>query len=557
MNTTLRRALAAFLALVSAASSSRAQNQNVDDRARRVDSVFAEWNRAGSPGLALTVVRDGRVLLERGYGHASIEHNVRITPTTVFDVASVSKQFAGLAIAMLVDQGRIKLEDDIRKYLPELRETGHTITVDHLVHHTSGLRDWPGTLAIAGWRMDDVIAYDQILRMAFNQQSLNFAPGAEYTYSNTGYNLLAEIIARVTGKSFRVWTDENLFRPLGMTSSHFHDDHAMVVPDRAFGYSRANPGWRAVANNLTALGSSSLFSTATDMAKWLANFDDPKVGGQRPMQLMRTRGTLNNGSQIPYAFGISHGIHRGQGTLSHSGSWAGFVSYLVHFPDKRFGVVALANAGAVPVQQAAFAVANIYLGDELEPESGPVTMAGQPEVGVPHATLDRYTGIYRLGPGWYVRIRRDGRTLRTQATREEEFPLSPRTDSTFWVAGYNSFMMFQRDSAGIMTLLYRGMRVPRIATEYPPRGGSVAELAGEYVSDELQTSYRVEVKNTRVTVRHRRHGDIELTHAFGDDYASAMWFMPSVAFERDAAGRVTAMVINAGARVRNVRFVKR
>jgi len=555
MNTTPRLALVAAIALAAAPSTSWAQNG--DDRARRVDSAFAEWNKAGSPGLALAVVRDGHVLIERGYGHANLEHNVRITPATVFDVASVSKQFTGLAIAMLVDQGRINLKDDIRKYLPEMRDIGQTITVDHLVHHTSGLRDWPGTLAIAGWRLDDVIAFDQILRMAYNQQTLNFAPGAEHTYSNTGYNLLAAIVARVTGKSFRAWTDENLFRPLGMTGSHFHDDHAMVVPNRAFGYSRSDSGWRAVTNNLEALGSSSLFSTATDMAKWLANFDDPKVGGQRPMQLMRTMGRLNNGTQIPYAFGISHNIHRGQGTLSHSGGWAGFASYVVHYPQKRFGVVVLANTGAVPVQQAANTLANIYLGTELAPDSPTGTMAGQPEVAVARETLDGYTGIYRLGPGWYVRIRRDGGTLRTQATREAEFPLSARTESTFWVAGYSSAMTFQRDSAGAMSVLYRGNRAPRMGAEYPPRRGSATDLAGEYVSDELQTSYRVEVKDTSVTLRHRRHGDIALTRAYADDYAGAMWFVPSVEFERDAARRVTAMVINNGARVRNVRFVKR
>ena len=557
MNTTCRSALSTLLAFASAASSSEAQDVNVDDRARRVDSAFAEWNKAGSPGLALAVVRDGRVLLERGYGLASVEHNVRITSATAFDVASVSKQFAGLAIAMLVDQGRIKLDDDIRKYLPEMRDIGQTITIDHLVHHTSGLRDWPGALAIAGWRMDDVIAFDQILRMAYNQRTLNFAPGAEHTYSNTGYNLLAEIVARVSGKSFRAWTNENLFRPLDMTSSHFHDDVAMVIPNRAYGYARSDSGWRALTDNLTALGSSSLYSTASDMAKWLANFDDPKVGGQRAMQLMRTMGRLNSGSQVAYAFGISHGIHRGQGTLSHSGSWAGFVSYVVNYPQKRFGVVVLANTGAVPVQQAANTIANIYMGSELAPEPGPVTMAGQPDIDVARETLDRYTGIYRLGPGWYVRIRRDGGTLKTQATREAEFPLSPRTESTFWVAAYNSSMTFQRDTAGVTSMLYRAMRAPRMGAEYPPRRGSAADLAGEYVSDELQTSYRVDVKDTTLTLRHRRHGDIVLTRAYADDYAGAMWFVPSVEFERDGGGRVTAIVINNGARVRNVRFVKR
>src|SRR5687767_15772612 len=174
----------------------------------RVDSLFAEYTRGLRPGLAVAVVRDGRVVLAKGYGYANLEHRVPITPTTVFDVASVSKQFAGLAVAMLVTEGRVKLTDDIRKYLPELGDVGHPVTIDHLLHHTSGYRDWPGTLSLAGWRFDDVISFDQILRMAHNQRTLNFVPGAEYTYSNTGYNLLTEMVNRVSGKSFRQFTDE-------------------------------------------------------------------------------------------------------------------------------------------------------------------------------------------------------------------------------------------------------------------------------------------------------------------------------------------------------------
>ena len=532
--------------------------QGIDPRARRVDSLLGEWNRPGSPGVAVAVVRDGKVLFENGYGLASLEHNVRITPSTVFDVASVSKQFAGLAIAMLVDQGRIKLTDDVRTYIPELNIPGHTITIDHLLHHTSGLRDWPGGLALAGWRMDDVISFDQILRFAYAQRSLNFIPGAEYTYSNTGYNLLAEVVARVTGKSFRQWTDEHLFQPLGMRNSRFVDDHTRIVANRAYGYARADSGWRAVNNQLMALGSSSLFSTASDMAKWLANFDDARVGGRRAIELMRTRGTLNNGSTIPYAFGISHDTYRGAAGIAHSGSWAGFVSYLMYFPEKRFGVVVLANTGVVPVQQTAFRLTDAFLGDELAPLPTPsVSLAAQPEVTLPHATLDRYTGTYRLGPGWYVRIRRDGNALRTQATREGEFPLSPRSDSSFWVPAYNGAMTFTRDSTGAVVLLYRNLRVPRIGAPVAARTGTLSELAGDYVSEELQTTYTVSVQDTTVKILHRRHGSGDMTRAFGDDWAAAPWFLQSVEFQRDVAGRVTGFVVNAGPRVRNVRFVKR
>lgn len=180
-------------AILSAASSEPAVRQEQDPRVDSVDKLFVELNNTESPGIAILAVRDGEVLLRRCYGMANLEYKIPITPETVFDIASVSKQFCGMAVSMLIEQGKITLQDDIRKYIPELPDFSHTITVDHLVHHTSGIRDWPATLALAGWRMDDVISFDQILTMAFNQQGLNFKPGDEYSYSNTGYNLLAEL----------------------------------------------------------------------------------------------------------------------------------------------------------------------------------------------------------------------------------------------------------------------------------------------------------------------------------------------------------------------------
>jgi CubicO group peptidase (beta-lactamase class C family) len=279
----IRLVLAVMATLSVVASTAGAQN----GQTARVDSIFAQHSTGLTPGVAVAVVRNGAVILSKGYGHANLEHRIPITGTSVFDVASVSKQFAGLAIAMLVEQRKVALTDDIRKHIPELQDFGRTITVNHLVHHTSGIRDWPGTLALSGWRFDDVISFEQILTMAYNQRTLNFDPGAEYMYSNTGYNLLAELVRRVTGKSFRAWTDENLFTPLGMTRSHFRDDHTEIFPDRVLGYSRGEGGpFRATSNNLTALGSSSLFTTAEDLAKWLANFDDARVGGGKAMSRM-------------------------------------------------------------------------------------------------------------------------------------------------------------------------------------------------------------------------------------------------------------------------------
>jgi CubicO group peptidase (beta-lactamase class C family) len=526
---------------------------------RRVDSLFAEHTNGVRPGLAVAVVRDGKVLLRKGYGYADLEHRVPITPSTVFDVASVSKQFAGLAVAMLAQQGKVKLTDDIRKYIPEMGDVGHTITVDHLLHHTSGLRDWPGMLSLAGWRYDDVISFDQILRLAYNQRSLNFAPGAEYMYSNTGYNLLAEMVRRVTGKSFRDWTDEHLFRPLGMNDSHFQDDHTRLIPNRALGYARRPDGTYAnMADNLTALGSSSLFSTVDDLAKWITNFENAKVGGQAAMALTRTRGVLNDGTSIPYAFGIAHGVYRSVPLVNHSGSWAQFVTFVVHFPAQKFGVVVLANTSRVDPGRAAYDLADIFLESELGPKLT-VTQSGSagPTVQVAPAVLNRYTGLYRLGPGWYVRIRRDGNELKTQATREPEAPMTAQADTLFWVDAYRAPMIFRATNGQPTTLTYRGRTTPKLDEVAPLSPTQLAEFAGTYESGEVDTRYIVELKDGGLVLRHARHGIIPLSRLWKDDFTGTAWFTRSIEFQRDGSGRITGFMARIDDRSRDIRFTRR
>ena len=552
-NFDMRIASAACLLLISAVGAAQQPTQYE----RRVDSLFAQYSQGVQPGLALAVVRDGKVVLTKGYGYADLEHRVPITPSTVFDVASVSKQFTGLAIAMLVTEGRIKLADDIRTHIPELAKLDHVVTIDHLLHHTSGYRDWPGSLSLAGWRFDDVISFDQILRMAYNQHSLNFVPGAEYTYSNTGYNLLAETIARVTHESFRHWTDTHLFQPLGMTSSHFLDDHRDLVPNRAYGYARQQGGrWANVTDNLTALGSSSLYSTVEDMAKWVMNFDDPKVGGAAAMTLTRTRGRLNDGSTIPYAFGVSHGDYRGQPTISHSGGWASFSTYVLHFPQQHFGVIVFANGAAVNPGRAAFNIADIYLGNALGPAPRPNALASGQTVTVAPATLDRYAGLYRLGPGWYVRITRAGTTLSTHATREMPVAMSARSDTSFWVQMYNAPMYFHATAGSPTQLTYRDKQYAKLDEPPRPTREQLQQFVGDYESPELATRYHVAVDDSGLVMTHYRLGTIRLTPLWKDDFGGSAWFTRSVEFLRDASGGVTGFSVYIDERSRDIRFTR-
>ena len=345
----------------------------------KVDQLFAEWDKPDSPGVALAVTKNGKVLYTHGYGAANLEYDIPITPTTVFDIASVSKQFAAFAIATLAHEGTLSLDDDIRVHLPDVPDFGNIITIRHLLHHTSGLRDWVQSLVIAGVAMEDVISFKHILKMARHQKALNFEPGEAYLYSNTGYNLLAEIVERVTGDSFRVWTDANIFKPLAMTNSHFHDDHQMILKNRAYSYQAVeNGGFKHAINNTTALGSSSLYSTVEDLAKWMLNFDDTQIGEQTVIEQMHQRGVLNNEKQISYALGLNIGEYRTLKTVDHSGSWRGFRSHLIRFPEQKFGVVILCNLDTFNPLRLAEKVADLYLADVL----APVEEASEPEKSV-------------------------------------------------------------------------------------------------------------------------------------------------------------------------------
>ena len=335
----------------------------------KVDELFAEWDTPDSPGAALAVTRDGEIIYKCGYGMANLEYDIPITPTTIFDIASVSKQFAAFAIATLAHDRKLSLDADIRTYLPDMPDFGNTITIRHLLHHTSGLRDWVQSLVIAGVEMEDVISFKHILKMARHQKALNFEPGAAYLYSNTGYNLLAEIVERVTGDSFREWTNTHIFKPLAMTNTHFHDDHQMVLKNRAYSYQVVEDnGFKHAVNNTTALGSSSLYSTVEDLAKWILNFEDTRIGEQTVIEQMHQRGVLNDGAQIDYAFGLNIGEYRGLKTVGHSGSWRGFRSHLIRFPDPKFGVVILCNLDTFNPLGLAEKVADLYLDDILAPK---------------------------------------------------------------------------------------------------------------------------------------------------------------------------------------------
>jgi CubicO group peptidase (beta-lactamase class C family) len=331
---------------------------------RSIDELFAKWNQPDSPGCALAVIKEGKVIYERGYGCANLEYGTPIRPSTVFNIASASKQFTAMSVLLLVQQGKLSLEDDIRKYVSEVPDFGRVITIRHLVHHTSGLRDLEELCAMAGWRVDgDVIAREHMLDMVSHQKELNLSPGDEYLYCNMGYCLLAEIVARLSGQSFGEFAAANIFRPLGMTNTHVHDDHQRIVRNRAYSYEpEGDNSFRNAVANRSAVGGGGIYSTVEDLARWVNNFDHGRVGGPAVLKQMHERGVLNNGRRRSlYAFGLYIDDYKGVKMVAHGGVSAGYRSDIIRFPDQKLAVVLLANTSAIDALQLSREVADIVL----------------------------------------------------------------------------------------------------------------------------------------------------------------------------------------------------
>ncbi|NIV93879.1 serine hydrolase [candidate division KSB1 bacterium] len=331
-----------------------------------MNKLFAAWNHPDSPGAAIAVIHDSVIVHMRGYGMADLQQDVPITPSVPFDICSLSKQFSAMAIAMLLERGQLALDDDVRRYVPEVPDFGSPITIRHLVHHTSGLRDWVEAFAIAGWQPTRSITAEAILQWVRQERNLNFEPGKQHLYSNTGYSLLAIVVERVTGEPFDQWLYREIFQPLGMTNTRLPGDEYDPIRRSVRSYeSDGAGGFRYQLNNVTAPGASSIYSTVEDMAKWILNFDSGRVGTLSVIDRMRQTGRLNNGAKISYAFGQSIGEYLGVRFVGHGGRWAGFRSALIRFPDHRFAVVVLANVANIDAERMGFEIAELYLGRHM------------------------------------------------------------------------------------------------------------------------------------------------------------------------------------------------
>jgi CubicO group peptidase (beta-lactamase class C family) len=523
-----------------------------DTLVRAVDRLFGAPGDTMNPGCAVGVGRNGQPMLERAYGMANLETGTPNRPGTIFHAASLAKQVTAMAVMLLVRDGKLSLDDDVRQFVPELPDYGARITVRHLLTHTSGLRDFFELLILARGRFEeDRITEADMLDVVSRQKALNFAPGAEYLYSNTGYALAALVVKRVSSQSLRDFAAERIFAPLGMSSTQFRDDFTALVPGRAAGYARRGAGWRSSLPNFDVNGSTNLLSTVGDLLRWAANLDDPRVGDAALVRTMSTGALLTNGDSTGYGLGLSLVNDRGARVVEHEGGDPGFRSYLGRYVDHHLAVVVLCNSRSVNPVALGHQIAGVYLDTILKatPATDPPAVAS-----AARAILERRAGIY-FQPRTLEVVELTVRDGALYTARQGGSRLIPLDSTRFLVAGRPIEHVFEppAHSGYVARSLVPGHHPVTFEWRAPvtPSRTALAAYGGEYYSAELDAAYRVAAGDSTLTLRTRTSPGLVARPVFADAFVSGQY---TIQFVR-RAGLVVGFEISHP-RARRVQFTR-
>ncbi|MRW92843.1 serine hydrolase [Duganella sp. FT80W] len=531
---------------------------------RQVDALLAPLQKPGHPGYAIAVIQDGGIVYEKGIGLADLQHDVPIKPTTPFHIASVSKQFTAFAIHLLAQDGKLSLDDDIHKYIPELADFGAPITLRQLEHHTSGLRDQWELLMLAGWRLDDVITENDILGLLKRQRALNSPPGTAHLYSNTGYTLLGIVVKRVSGQSLPEFAKARIFDPLNMKHTRFVDDYQALIKGRAASYGpNGHNGYDYIALSYSNVGATSLSTTVEDLALWDRNFYDGKVGGKKLLEEMQTVGVLSNGKPLTYASGLVIGKYRGLKTVEHSGGDAGYRSELMRFPEQHLSVITLSNFADSDAGGLSRKIADIYLGKQMDavPAAAPAKdthFLPNVETNIDPAKLDAFIGYWKFSPTFTNTIYKEGGKLMVKPTGQPPYPLFVSGERSLFLKVVDGRFAFDApDQDGVIQggSYWQAGQTHHFTRSAPPTPLSEVELAnyeGEFYSDELHVLYTVS----------RRDGKLILTYPRGEltlEQDSPNAFIASGSGNRIAyqcsAGDCNTFTVDTG-RIRNLQFTR-
>jgi CubicO group peptidase (beta-lactamase class C family) len=485
-----------------------------------VDKIFSGFNNH-TPGCSVALAQGGKVALRAGYGMADLERNVPITADTVFESGSVAKQFTAMALLLLEKQGKISLDDPMRKYLPELPDYGTALTIRHVVSHLSGLREWRLMATFSGIPEGTYVLNNQdLLRLASKQKALNYDPGTAYSYTNTGFNIATILIERAlgNGKTFQDFTRENIFEPLGMTHTRWRDDFRAVVPGRALAYTMANGAWQQDTPVENIIGAGGMLSTVGDWMLWNENFTTMKVGGADVVKAQQTPAVLASGKTISYAKGLVVDAFDGLREVQHGGSTGGYRTWIARYPDQGVSVAVMCNSAQADAMRLGRETARLWTGGK--PANSAVFTGA--------TKLEPFVGLYRkVRDNTVIEVAVKGGSLALGAT-----VLTPKAETTFMRGDAE----YRFSGNGIREVTADGETVFERVDPAHPSAADLAALAGVYESPEADVKSTIVAKGSELSIAVGSNAPVKLRPTFKDAF---MMRGAAILFLRDESGKVT------------------
>ena len=551
------------LGLMVIISLSQCKTVQVKELKPQLDSYFEQqvFNKPGNlheknmPGLSVIITKNESIFYKGNFGSADLNEKSPITETTIFDIASVSKLFTGMAIALLEEKGEINMNDKIIKYLPDLSEAMSDITIYQLVHHTSGIRDWPTLFALKGWQPEEPLSLNDIYEILKKQESLNFTPGTEFSYSNSNYNLLAKIVEAVTDTTFKSWIHENIFAPIGMENTYFVESNKSEENVIANSYVYNGKDYLSFSNNLSALGSSSLMSSTADMSKWLTNFNSKILGGNDAFNKITTKGNLNNSKTIDYGYGLYITEIKDKKAYYHDGAWGGYRSGIVYFPEESVGVVILSNNGTLDPKKILNAIADILFGDKTEKKTKE-SVSTEQELNDEFFAFcagkyqqvddkDCYLTFFKEGDEYFLNM------------YNKNYKLYAKSDSIYFVKEAKAEFVFHLRNGKVNshTLEQNGNSYLALKVEENKKETNINydKLIGIFYSKELDIKYDIKYENDKLIIQSSTFpNEVILEHSENLTFKSNSGLIQSISFLEEN-GAIKSLVIN-NPRAKNIIF---
>ncbi|MDQ3710860.1 MAG: beta-lactamase family protein [Acidobacteriota bacterium] len=537
-----------------------------DESAKKVDAFLSQWDKNDMPGCSVGAVKDGKLVYKRGFGMANLDYDVPNTPSTLFNLASTSKQFTAASIALLAQQGKLSLDDDIRKYIPEIPKYDDTITIRYLIHHTSGIRDYQALVTFGGLGVDNDYSDKDILNILARQKNLSFKPGAKHQYSNSGYHLLGIIVGRVSGKSLRAFAEENIFKPLGMKNTLFYDNRFEVIKNRASGY-MVGPDKRIRARSslFDLVGGGGVLTTVEDLYLWDQNFYEPKVGNKELISLLTTPGTLNSGEKMDYAFGLVRTEYKGLPVIQHGGNMSGYRAQISRFPEQKFTAIALCNNMALSQHVIVHKLADIYLDGQFPtglPTQKRVKESLPEAIALSEKEALRYAGIYaNLETGTVFKLSlKDGKLINSGFLKNE-IPVMPISENRFlMVADTNKYELIpvfnKSGTISEIKLITNGGKPDIFVSVKPPFDSpqELSEYGGTYYSEELNADYKISLQGNNLALQISESLETRLIALYADFFTIPGGEI-NLSFTRDDKGKIAGFVFNSESDGRDVKGI--